>query len=128
METDNTVGLRRGASSDELSAAVRHMDEEAVRNALIEVLSLPDAGVQPIPEQKREFANFAQAVEYMKDEYAFEELDAFTTEADLVYVQAGNRKVLLTEQESLLPVREKTTEAKSDESGKKSGRFTQLEL
>ncbi|WP_315602308.1 hypothetical protein [Treponema socranskii] len=128
METDNTVGLRRGASSDELSAAVRHMDEEAVRNALIEVLSLPDAGVQPIPGQKREFANFAQAVEYMKDEYAFEELDAFTTEADLVYVQAGNRKVLLTEQEPLLSVREKTAEAKSDESEKKSGRFTQLEL
>ena len=128
METDNTVGLRRGASSDELSAAVRHMDEEAVRNALIEVLSLPDAGVQPIPGQKREFANFAQAVEYMKNEYAFEELDAFTTEADLVYVQAGNRKVLLTEQEPLLSVREKTAEAKSDESEKKSGRFTQLEL
>ena len=128
METDNTVGLRRGASSEELSAAVRHMDEGAVRNALIEVLSLPDAGVHPIHGQKREFANFAQAVEYMKNEYAFEELDAFTTEADLVYVQAGNRKVLLTEQEPLLPVREKTAEAKSDESEKKSGRFTQLEF
>lgn len=128
METDNTVGLRRGASSEELSAAVRHMDEGAVRNALIEVLSLPDAGMHPIPGQKREFANFAQAVEYMKNEYAFEELDAFTTEADLVYVQAGNRKVLLTEQEPLLSVREKTAEAKSDESEKKSGRFTQLEL
>lgn len=128
METDNTVGLRRGASSEELSAAVRHMDEGAVRNALIEVLSLPDAGMHPIHGQKREFANFAQAVEYMKNEYAFEELDAFTTEADLVYVQAGNRKVLLTEQEPLLSVREKTAEAKSDESEKKSGRFTQLEL
>lgn len=45
----------------------------------------------------REFKNFAQAILHLKKTTSFAELDLFTTEADLVYVQAGDRRILLTD-------------------------------
>ena len=42
-----------------------------------------------------DFKNFSQAIVYLKRNYKFKELDRFTTEADLVYVDTGDRKVLL---------------------------------
>lgn len=56
----------------------------------------PSAGARSMPE----FANFAQAILYLKRHAAFPELERFTTEADLVYVQAGDRRVLLTDREA----------------------------
>ena len=44
-----------------------------------------------------DFANFAQAITYLKSKYKFKELSRFSTEADLVYVDTGDRKVLLTD-------------------------------
>ena len=43
-----------------------------------------------------DFKNFSQAISYLKKNYKFSELDRFTTEADLVYVDTGDRKVLIT--------------------------------
>lgn len=43
------------------------------------------------------FANFAQVILYLKKHTHFPELDLFTTEADLVYVQAGDRRFLITD-------------------------------
>ena len=43
------------------------------------------------------FSNFAQAISWLKSKFKFQELDAFSTEADLVYVNTGDRKVLLTD-------------------------------
>lgn len=43
-----------------------------------------------------DFKNFAQAIGYLKRKYKFSELNQFSTEADLVYVDTGDRKVLLT--------------------------------
>jgi hypothetical protein len=41
--------------------------------------------------------NFAQAVLFLKENYNFAELELFSTEADLVYVSSGARRILLTD-------------------------------
>lgn len=46
-----------------------------------------------------DFANFAQAITYLKSRFKFKELSRFSTEADLVYVDTGDRKVLLTDRD-----------------------------
>lgn len=50
---------------------------------------------------KPEFTNFAQAIQYLKNNFDFAELNAFSTEADLVYVNAADRKILLSDKDSM---------------------------
>ena len=54
---------------------------------------------KPMTETTSAYKNFAQAILDLQKKYKFPELQLFTTEADLVYVQAGDRRVLLTEKQ-----------------------------
>ncbi|MDR2096181.1 MAG: hypothetical protein LBP76_11810 [Treponema sp.] len=86
---------------EEIRAALEGVDREVLADALSLLLA-----EEPPPEQavagvdRPELANFAQAVGYLKKHYDFSELDFLTTEGDLVYVRAGDRRVLLTSRES----------------------------
>ena len=51
---------------------------------------------------KPEFSNFAQAIQYLKRNFDFTELDLFTTEADLVYVNAADRRILLSDKHDII--------------------------
>ena len=51
---------------------------------------------------KPEFSNFAQAIQYLKRNFDFTELDLFTTEADLVYVNAADRRILLSDKNDII--------------------------
>lgn len=51
---------------------------------------------------KPEFSNFAQAIQYLKRNFNFTELDLFTTEADLVYVNAADRRILLSDKHDII--------------------------
>ncbi len=83
---------------EEVRSALDGASRETLADALAMVLTEGRApSTAAVGRNRPELANFAQAVMYMKKEYAFAELDKFTTEADLVYVQAGDRRVLLTD-------------------------------
>ena len=47
-----------------------------------------------------DYKNFAQAILSLKQKYNFPELNFFSTEADLVYIQTGDRRILLTDKEN----------------------------
>jgi hypothetical protein len=91
---------------EEIRTCIGGIDSEILKDALSIVLAehadkrMDSAMQQALPD----FANFAQAVLYLKKKYHFQELDAFSTEADLVYVQAGDRRVLLTDRDRIQPV------------------------
>lgn len=83
---------------EEIRSAIEGVSREALADALAIVLAEGSAPSQAAAGMtKPDLSNFAQAVMYLKKNYGFEELDLFTTEADLVYVQAGDRRVLLTD-------------------------------
>jgi hypothetical protein len=74
------------------------MEKETLADALALLLAQGGAPREPVAGGSRpELANFAQAVLYLKKNYDFEELDLFSTEADLVYVQTADRRILLTD-------------------------------
>ena len=87
----------------------------AEREQLIDMLALSlteakeptdvSAGTKP------EFANFAQAIQYLKRNFDFTELDLFTTEADLVYVNAADRRIRLSDNNDI--IRHESREAKT---------------
>jgi len=84
--------------ADEIRAAVKDISQETLADALAIALAEGGAPTQAVAGMdKPELANFAQAVAYLKKNYGFEELEYFSTEADLVYVNAGDRRVLLTD-------------------------------
>lgn len=87
---------------EEIRAALGGISQEILADSLALLLSEGKAPEQPIAGMnKPEWTNFAQAVLYLKKNYQFDELDYFTTEADLVYVNAGDRKILLTDRMNL---------------------------
>jgi hypothetical protein len=103
---------------EEVRSALNDMSREALADALALLLSQGTAPEQTAAGMdKPELANFAQALQYLKRNYDFEELDFFSTEADLVYVQAGGRRILLTDRMSAASVSsDEKAEAKPENS------------
>lgn len=88
----------------EIRRSLDTADQETLRDMLSILLSEDShqlQTVQTVPEaHQADYANFAQALLALKKKYSFPELALFSTEADLVYVQAGDRRVLLSERTS----------------------------
>jgi hypothetical protein len=85
-------------NENEIRSAVAGMEKETLADALALLLARGGTPREPVAGGSRpELANFAQAVLYLKKNYDFEELDLFSTEADLVYVQTADRRILLTD-------------------------------
>jgi hypothetical protein len=85
-------------TKEEVRSSINEMSKEALADALALFLSQGNTPGQSVAGMDRpELANFAQALQYLKRNYDFEELDYFSTEADLVYVQTGGRRTLLTD-------------------------------
>ena len=90
----------------QIRSIIENYDEATVKDALSLILSKTN-GVSNISQKEsdlsgasfenQKFNNFAQAIIYLKSKYKFQELEAFSTEADLVYVNTGDRKILLTD-------------------------------
>jgi hypothetical protein len=81
-------------SEEEIKAVLDDLDDTLVREAF--ALLLAEGREEPPAAALPGFANFAQAVLFLKENYNFAELELFSTEADLVYVAPGARKILLT--------------------------------
>jgi hypothetical protein len=117
---------------DEIRSAIKEMNQETLADALTIVLAaeyLPTSSA--IAMNKLEFFNFAQAIQYLKETYDFTELDTFTTEADLVYVQTGERRILLTDRmkaESSINSNNKKEQKDHSLFDTESERFSHLEL
>lgn len=145
------MGFNMSNNSEKIRSVLDQMDSETVKDALALFLADSKKDTQSfISSNVPKFANFAQAVLYLKKTYSFNELSHFTTEADLVYVQAGDRKVLLTDKDtaSIMQERQRNISqsaanvSANTESGSKdetmenafepdyssSGRFSHLEL
>jgi hypothetical protein len=85
-------------TKEEVRSAINDMSREALADALALFLSQGNSPRQSVAgTDKPELANFAQALQYLKQNYDFEELNYFSTEADLVYVQTAGRRTLLTD-------------------------------
>ena len=94
------------ASEEQIRKAVDGLDEDTAKDALALLLASKGAdarrsgistGRAADAAHGGDLANFAQAIGWLKSRYDFQELEAFTTEADLVYVKAGDRRILLTD-------------------------------
>lgn len=87
---------------EEIRNSIDGMSEAVVKDALAMLLAgkaaeRPRAASAGSGIDDNKFSNLAQAINYLKRHYKFKELEKFRTEADLVYVDTGERKVLLTE-------------------------------
>jgi len=121
--------------SDEIRAALDEASKETLADALSILLAQGKAPSQAAAGvNKPEFSNFAQAVIFLKKNYDFQELDYFSTEADLVYVNAGDRRFLLTDRMNLSQGNDaaKTAQDESEQektaSPSNGGRFSNLEI
>lgn len=94
------------ASEEQIRKAVDGLDESTAKDALALLLAGKDTehGQNGNSTSRTadaahggDFENFAQAIGWLKNRYTFQELATFTTEADLVYVKAGDRRILLTD-------------------------------
>ena len=92
------------AKAEQIRSCIANMDSEIVKDALSIILAKEPS--QSSGAAKTEitsnYKNFAQAILALKRQYKFSELNLFTVEADLVYVTAGDRRVLLTDREEAL--------------------------
>jgi hypothetical protein len=83
---------------DEIRAALHEFEPETLADMLVVLFSEGKTPKNAVAgTAKPELANFSQAIHFLKNNYDFPELDFFATEADLVYVKAGERRVLLTD-------------------------------
>lgn len=121
--------------AEEIRSAIDSIPQETLADALTLLLAEGKAPVQTAAGTDRpELANFAQALIYMKKNYDFPELDYFSIEADLVYVEAGGRRVLLTERMSqpVEGISQPAARAKEESGNGKpvaeGGRFSNLEI
>jgi hypothetical protein len=88
----------KNANMEEIRSAIAGMSPEMIADALALVLSEKDApNVAVAGTDKPELANFSQAISYLKNNYDFHELEYFITEADIVYVETGDRRIILTD-------------------------------
>ena len=92
------------AKTEQIRAAIANMDGEIVKDALSIILAKEPAQTASAArtEIPSNYKNFAQAILALKRQYKFQELNLFSVEADLVYVTAGDRRVLLTDREEAL--------------------------
>jgi len=118
--------------AEEIRAALDGVSPETLADALAIVFAEGKAPSQAVAGMnKPELANFAQAIMYLKKNYDFDELEQFTTEADLVYVNAGDRRVLLTDRMNIVSgSTENSLPAGNDDAapGSNGGRFSNLEI
>jgi hypothetical protein len=121
---------------EEIRSALKDTPLETLADALAIVLAEGKTPSQAVAGSDRpELVNFAQAVIYLKKNYDFEELEYFTTEADLVYVNAGDRRILLTDRMNTMPTtggnnssgKEENSSSSNTASGS-NGRFSNLEI
>lgn len=114
---------------EEIKSALEDMDRTTVLEAL--ALLLAEGGEPPREAEKDipGFSNLAQALQYLKKNYDFEELPLFSTEADLVYVEVSGRRILLTDprpgERLPLPAGERPALSAGEKS---PGRFSHLEM
>ena len=119
---------------EEIRSALDGVSPETLADTLAIVFAEGKAPSQAVAGMnKPELANFAQAIIYLKKNYDFDELEHFTTEADLVYVQAGDRRVLLTDRMNTSPDNEPKSSSPSLGLGDTApatdgGRFSNLEI
>lgn len=95
------------SQEEHIRTALNRLDEQTAKDALALLLAEKHSGVKSDENswtaegndglENTAFANFSQAISWLKSKYRFQELAAFSTEADLVYVTAGDRKILLTD-------------------------------
>lgn len=87
------------SKEEQIRASIDNVNTEVLKDTLAILLAkntnTPSVNVNT--ENNANYKNFAQAILDLKRKFKFPELDFFTTEADLVYVMAGDRRVLLTE-------------------------------
>ena len=82
-------------TEEQIMAVLEDTDAGLVREALALFLAEGEKAA-PLPEIPW-LKNFAQALAFLKKNYGFAELDLFSTEADLVYVNTGGRRILLSD-------------------------------
>jgi hypothetical protein len=138
------------SKEEQIRSAINNLDDSTAKDALALLLSggatTPKTTSQSDGLSDKQFSNFAQAINWLKSKYKFQELSVFSTEADLVYVNTGDRKVLITDttvkpreiqrpvaDETLLNNSETDFENKNDmdnafEPMQKNDRFSNLEL
>ncbi|MDR0312028.1 MAG: hypothetical protein LBI14_00360 [Treponema sp.] len=120
--------------AEEIRSALEETSPETLADALAIVFAEGKAPSQAVAGMNMpELANFAQAVIYLKKNFDFEELEYFDTEADLVYVNAGDRRVLLTaggnnSRQEKAAFEAKTSGHDDAGSGSNGGRFSHLEI
>lgn len=92
------------SKQEQIRASIENMNDSLVKDALSIILSKESAQPATIKNEiSSNYKNFAQAILSLKNKYKFPELDYFSVEADLVYVNAGDRRVLLTDKNTVLP-------------------------
>lgn len=131
---------------EQIRAAIDNLDDAVAKDTLALLLAEKEGhgnaekevGVSPNANADTKFDNFAQAIEFLRTKYKFQELSLFSTEADLVYVNTGDRKVLLTDTSVKPRELPKPTEPQNSDNSdnlenafepiNKNGRFSNLEL
>lgn len=121
---------------EEIRASIDNMDYEVLKDTVAILLSNNVSASSSVAvKPSSDYRNFAQAIIDLKNKYDFHELDLFSTEADLVYVQAGDRKILLTEIDNNTnsSVNQKILDVNDPENAfenirKSDNRFSRLEL
>ena len=82
-------------TEEQILTVLEDTDAALVREAL--ALFLAEGDTAPPSPEIPAFENFAEVVAFLKKNYGFPELDRFFTEAGLVYVSTGGRRVLLSD-------------------------------
>ncbi len=123
---------------EEIRSSIDKMEPEILKDTLSILLSNNISKNNQNPETSvAQYKNFAQLILAMKKQYNFHELDLFSTEADLVYIQAGDRRILLTNTDenldnNSLPKNQETNSPSPDEAFENirnaDNRFSKLEL
>lgn len=130
---------------EQIRAAIDTLDDSVAKDTLALLLveqeghrnAEKEGDVRSNSNLDTKFDNFAQAIEFLRTKYKFQELSQFSTEADLVYVNTGDRKVLLTDTSVKPKELPKTPEQQASDNPDnqenafepiKNGRFTNLEL
>lgn len=99
---------------DEIRSAIHTMPKETLVDTLALFLAQGNSSEQLVSAAaKPELANFSQAIHYLRKNYEFAELEKFSTEADLVYIHTGDRKVLLTDRADSVLNQERNTNVRS---------------